>query len=104
MDINTIVSAAIGGVVGWLSTYLPFVKQIDTKGATKVVTNIITGMIGGTAGATLIGGELLGGSGTLANLDLQSIIGSLVGAGALSTGASGLLKQFTTTNNKTTKK
>lgn len=100
MNVETIVTAVIGGVIGWVSSYLPFVKSIDTSGITKVLTNVITGIIGGTAGASLIGGDLLGGGGSLASLDWQSIIGSVIGAGALSTGASGLLKQFTSNSKK----
>lgn len=56
MDTNTIVNLLIGGVIGWLSGYLPFVKQLGADNITRTIANVICGVIGGGAGAAAVDG------------------------------------------------
>lgn len=73
MDFSMLVNIIVGGVIGWLSGYLPFVKQIDAGNMTRVITNVIFGVIGGGVGASLFDGGAL-----------VELIGSILGAGFLS--------------------
>ncbi|MGP2927130.1 hypothetical protein ACTVKR_24420 [Serratia bockelmannii] len=84
MDANTIVNLVIGGVIGWLSGYLPFVKKLDADNITRTIANIIFGVIGGGAGAAAVDG-IFENAGTLSLVNLPSLIGAVVGSGLLST-------------------
>lgn len=84
MDTNTIVNLVIGGVIGWLSGYLPFVKQLGVANITRTITNVICGVIGGGVGAAAVDG-IFENTGALSLVNLPSLIGAIVGSGLLST-------------------
>jgi uncharacterized membrane protein YeaQ/YmgE (transglycosylase-associated protein family) len=83
---NTIINLVISGVIGWVSGYLPFVKQIGTTQLTSTIANVVSGLVGGG-----IASSVLGSSTTTGSFNPVSILGSVVGAGAVSTIASQIL-------------
>ncbi|MER5273874.1 hypothetical protein [Serratia marcescens] len=93
MDTNTIVNLIIGGVIGWLSGHLPFVKKLDTDRMTKLITNVICGVVGGGAGAAAAG-SIVESTEAVSLSSWPGLVGAIVGSGVLSTVSSIILDKI----------
>jgi hypothetical protein len=94
---DILVQAIVGGIVGLISTKLPFVKSMGLEGKlSAMIGNVVAGAVGGPIGAAVVGNpdfitKLL--SGDVAG-SLTGIAGALVGAGGLSTLVATVLGQI----------
>ncbi|HGM5307303.1 TPA: hypothetical protein ACKQJM_003309 [Serratia marcescens] len=93
MDTSTIVNLIVGGVIGWLSGYLPFVKQLNTDRITQLITNVVCGVIGGGAGAAAAGSIFENPEAT-SLASWPGLMGAIVGSGVLSTLSSIILDKI----------
>lgn len=70
-----IIALIVGGIIGWLASII-----MRTDAQQGIILNVVVGIVGSLLGGFLLSGIIGGGNLLQGNLDIRTLLASLIGA------------------------